>query len=243
MNETPSLQALRSFLTDRAPTVRAGTVDPLRSILCVGGQGTPHGLRGNDKSFFEVAIPYLAESEVPVDPDFRIEICNLDPAYGGKDFLEYDAQIDLILFMFLLSPEPKDVGYFSLRERFLPTTVSPHHAPGAFREAIRRTDARAIMFRASGNEVDEGFILSQTGVDRADFPYDAMTSTSEHIMTLCGWDNGSLSRVFRSRLSIPGGILLRRDWLAALSKSLPIESSDKDYGTLLHKRLAEWSPG
>lgn len=237
------IDSLRALLAERMPPSGPEPVEPLRKILCVGGQGTPRGLQGNDRSFFLTSIGYLAESGMPVDPDFQIEICNRDPRYGGQDFLTCESKADLIFFLFLFSPTPEDVPYYSQLDPLHEMAVSPLHSPQAFRESILRTGARVVMCRSSGGELDEEALLSKKDADREKFPYDLLVSTSEHIQAVCGWDKGALSKTFKARLSPPGTILVRHDFAAALSSGLSPQMQDRDYDTLLHKRMAEWAPG
>ena len=86
-----------------------GAAAPLKRIMMVGavpervlrkadeGIDQTGNLSCHDECHLEQTLFALHSNEIAVDPDFRLEIVNLHPAYGGRDFLTETAPADLVI--------------------------------------------------------------------------------------------------------------------------------------------------
>lgn len=87
----------------------AGAASPLTRIMMVGGT-TQVCLRPDatelqrldmlsdiDGGHLEQTLYMLHENRIAVSPDFTVEIVNIHPAYGGRDFLTETKQADLVI--------------------------------------------------------------------------------------------------------------------------------------------------
>lgn len=240
MTEPNFLEQIRSSIRGRSQPPCVEGVDPIHRISTVGGQyregnfvanGNPYV--GDAYTFFLI-MKYIVASGLPVSPDFTIENYNLDPEYGGRDFLhpENAAPADLILFLMVFDPEEEDVPRFSSRYPNNERCVSLLHSHEAFREAIARTGAGMLGFRSViGDSIDERLYVEQTkgvpGEWRVLFP-------AREVLRL--------SDPFNRNSGIPCGVMVNCSYIDKLRAGGMAPRADGAYRTLLHQRIAECRP-
>lgn len=168
----PHQHALRALFHDVTRDSRAATNDntitPLRDILMVGATfdfltGIPST---RDLLFLETAMETLAATRTPISYDFRVGVANLDPRFGGEDFLSksFNAKADVLLMCFLYNREP-DCPHTNPVYANSPR----HNEPGIWHDKAVETGARAIF--AFGNKsgrsvVERGGEVNHTFFER-----------------------------------------------------------------------------
>lgn len=229
------IEEIRSLIREKSQQTSSGKNRPIERITTVGGlyrDGAFTG--GNDSSVFFVSVSYLLKTGFSISPDFRLTNYNLDPAFGGKDFLDpvNSAPADLVFFLAVFDPSKEsDVLRFSSRERNSEVCVSPLHSHRAFREAVGRTGAGLSLFNAFGpGEIDEAI-----------FPSDGF-SGSDWRVAIGTEERFRLRDAFNRGSTVPFSIALKRDLLDELSASGAMSCADGKYRTILHQRLAEYTP-
>lgn len=82
----------------------------LRNILMVGAMTDESGnLSDNDRSWLRSGLMILKKAEIPVSPRFNVSIANLNPEYGGEDFLTGKFAADLVIICSVYNP-PEGMG-------------------------------------------------------------------------------------------------------------------------------------
>lgn len=142
-----SLRSQFAHYSGRAPGEAAA---PLKKILLVGATLEASGaLSENDRAYFRALLDNLESAHVSVDPDFEVEIANIDPAYGGEDFLQGRYDADLVMVCFVYDPDKSEKP-----EAAGPCASSPHHfLPRVWHDSVVKTGARYLCAVSAGNEV------------------------------------------------------------------------------------------
>lgn len=127
----------------------------------------------------------------------------------------------------VFNPPPEEVAYFSLRERRLPTTVSAHHTPGAFREAARATNARFIACQAFGRTEIGEWIFSNEAPAETGHRYEIVTPTGGR----------GLRETFNGWRIVPCSFSCEKTTLGLLAQAFAARPDPGEESTILHRSI------
>lgn len=236
INDQGEIRSL--IVSESQPLCTAEGLEPLGRIATVGGRFQDGGFERDDHSAVFSIFYYLLESGLRLSPDFTITNYNLDPDYGGRDFLDPAGPdpADLVLFLMVFDSPAKDIPHFSSRLLNNECCVSPLHSREAFRKAAERTGAKMLGFRSRGS--DESDEINETIV----CPEKKERSPGEWRVLLSVQEIGISRDPFRISTYIPCSVAMRRDYLESLRTGGMKPVPDGAYRTLLHQRIAEYAP-
>ncbi len=230
MAESKMIERIRTELRAKDVAYLAGVIPPVRSIATVGGRFENGAFKGTDEDYFWQTICYLADSEITIDPDFTITNYNLDPEYGGRDFLDRPDQADLLFFMVVFNPEGRSaIRHFSNYPKYSDACVSRLHSEQAFRESARATKARFIACQAiSRTEIGEWvFSPDAEDVAESDLQYETVIITRDRFI---------LRETFR-RMSTPCSFSCEKTTLGSLARAFAARSDPGEDSTILYRRI------
>lgn len=229
MTECDTIEAIRAELRAKNTDI-ASVIPPVRSISTVGGLFINGAFEGVDEDAFEHVICYLADSGIPIDPNFTITNYNLNPEYGGRDFLNQPDPADLIVFLVVFNPgSPQQVRYYAEYPKNLESCVSPKHSAQAFRQAARATEAHFIACKAFGStEIGEWVFRSETPSE-AGYDYETVVSTRERFSgvreTLPLWT------------TLPCSFSCEKTTLGLLAQAFAAQPDPGKKSTILHRAI------
>lgn len=78
---------------------------PLRTISMVGAYPGEEGLPDAQDGFrLAKTLRLLRHCHIPLHPEFEVDVVNIPPAHGGRDFLKETKPADVIVLCFLFTP-------------------------------------------------------------------------------------------------------------------------------------------
>jgi hypothetical protein len=127
----------------------------VRKILMVGATTDQFDdLSEADEAYLTSTLRDLKEKGVLVAPDFRIAISNIDPLFGGEDFLAGKYSADLVVLCLVYNP---DAGERRDSDGFYAT--SPRHFDfNAWHDAVAATGAKFVSVVGDDGEINAGHI-------------------------------------------------------------------------------------
>ncbi|MCB9990602.1 MAG: hypothetical protein H6867_04370 [Rhodospirillales bacterium] len=147
-----------------------GTIKPVKTIMMVGAVFNDRNLGFDldsendpfafmdDKHYLQSVLAALKDKNIPVDPDFEIDVVNIKQEYGGLDFLnpQLGLKADLIISCFIYAFNgPNGKAYAKeVAPWARATQVSPNHFDkDAWYDAAERTGAFIIATIGSLEEI------------------------------------------------------------------------------------------
>lgn len=168
-NRPQSLPALRELFAEYARPQNTA-LSPLRRFSLVGAHPDRYGLPSDEPDSWrlELGMQILADCGYPIAPDFDIDIINIQPVYGGRDFLKETKPTDVVMLCWVFNPldgaEAIDAYNTPLSGDFM---ISPtHFLPHSWYSAAQRTDAKIIMVYGDDGGTEVGpnrFLPNKTG--------------------------------------------------------------------------------
>lgn len=96
----------------------------LHDISLVGAYKAAGGLAGEtDMLCLEMTLKILNDCNIPVARDFNLDIVNIDPDHGGRNFLTETKPADLVIMCSLLDPGSSD--HYSIQKTRAQRSSSP----------------------------------------------------------------------------------------------------------------------
>lgn len=147
LDESP--ETIFSLREKFAAFCRPGTPEKpaLKTICMVGAYNSPNGMPWYDldKLYLELTLRRLNANNIPVDPEFEIEIENKDPQEGGKDFLERTKPADIVVICCIFNPPAWEAPLYSADHGAGHFTISKKHfEKTAWHDAAARIHAKII---------------------------------------------------------------------------------------------------
>ncbi len=131
-------------------------VEPLKKITIIGGKADHSG---NDIDAIEDLFARLSLAGIPLHHEPEFDIVNIDPKFGGRDFLkETDGEADLIISGFIFNPPKEELkNYISPSPVFSQLMVSrDHFEPSIWHDRAVALKAKMIAVVAAGEESEVG---------------------------------------------------------------------------------------
>lgn len=154
-----ALQGLREKFADVCRVTPGGQeCAPLKKILMVGAvMDDKEALGVYDRDYLEVVMETLRVRGVPVAADFEIKICNLDPQYGGGDFLRDEGiEADIVIACYIFDPRTARRADDPEEGRDLVFKVSEQHTEkGVWHKSARRAGVKVIAVMSATEDSEE----------------------------------------------------------------------------------------
>lgn len=83
----------------------------------------PDRLQEHDRGFLQSTFTAMAEHKIAVHPDFKIDVVNIHPRYGARDFFKETKGAHLIVLCFVFNPDPREIPK-------IPHHLHPDHQRG-----------------------------------------------------------------------------------------------------------------
>jgi hypothetical protein len=165
------LFSLRKKFTAEAAGDSPVKIEPVKSIMLVGAR-TTRGADGvvcldesSDGVWLMGALHELARQGIPVDPAYEISVVNIDPAFGGEDFLTTEQKADAVVTCFVFNPgdcSPHDLAQPEYRHGLF--ALSPHHCDNdLWYESALRTGAKVVIAIGGWSEINGEHFLRPEG--------------------------------------------------------------------------------
>jgi hypothetical protein len=127
----------------------------IKKILLVGATTDEFDeLSTADEAYLTGTLRDLKEKGVSVARDFEVSIVNIDPAFGGEDFLAKKFSADLVVLCLVYNPnlsEDRDSdGFYATSPR--------HFEPEAWHNAVAATGARFVSVVGDDGEINASHI-------------------------------------------------------------------------------------
>ncbi|HTK83678.1 MAG TPA: hypothetical protein VL625_01205 [Patescibacteria group bacterium] len=127
----------------------------VKKILMVGATtGALNELSDADEAYLTGSLRDLKEKGVSVASDFQVSIANIDPAFGGEDFLAGNFSADLVVLCLVYDPnrsEQRDAaGFYATSPR--------HFENNAWHDAVAATGAKFVSVVGDDGEINAGHI-------------------------------------------------------------------------------------
>lgn len=164
-NQPQPLQSLRDLFTEYARP-QTSRLTPLKRFSLVGALPDIYGLPSYepDSWRFELGMQILSDCGYPIAPDFEVDIINIQPVHGGRDFLAETQPTDVVMLCWVFNPlDGPESGYDYNTPLSGNYMISPDHfSPRSWYEAAKRTEAKIVMIYGEdgGTEVGPGRFMA-----------------------------------------------------------------------------------
>lgn len=140
---------------------RTAKGEVLEKILMVGAIPENGGVSSADRMHLRQCLLDLRAANVNVSPDFEVSVANIDPRFGGEDFLKGGHKADVVALCYVFNPPFRGHGE---NTRYGTLAVSPDHFQDrAWHDAAINSGARAVWTMGDILEINASHFLVDNG--------------------------------------------------------------------------------
>ena len=131
---------------------------PLRTISMVGAYPGEEGLPDAQDGFrLAKTLRLLRHCNIPLHPEFEVDVVNIHPAHGGRDFLKETKPADVIVLCFLFNPPSHPELYMEEPQHVGIHAISTHHLSAtAWHDSAVRVGAKIITVFGNDGDTEVG---------------------------------------------------------------------------------------
>lgn len=143
---------LKKLRTTFGRVAANSNLPPLRTISMVGAFPGPNGLPyDHDEYRLLKTLKMLNDCDLPLDPEFEVDVVNIHAACGGRDFLKETKPADVVVLCFIFNP-PVDPPHSCNKGIF--TISELHHGNNVWHDSAVRVGTKIIsVYGDGGSEI------------------------------------------------------------------------------------------
>lgn len=154
-----TLESLRVKFGHAANKAAADTnLPPLRTISMVGALPGENGLPDDVDAYRLVqTLNLLNKCHIPLHPTFEVDVVNIHPDHGRRDFMNETKPADVVVLCFIFNPR-MCAGYYMKDHaaKGLHAISKHHHEHGAWHDSALRVGAKIITVFGNDGDTEVG---------------------------------------------------------------------------------------